>query len=127
MFGNPKFYLTASTGNWASLPGTEREVEQLQGLLKQRSWATDEYVESFASEDKVKEVTSPKILHFATHGFYTPAIEQNELEQLTESEAAMAENPLLKTGLLFQEQAIFLTKPNTTTIFPMVFLQLLRP
>jgi CHAT domain-containing protein len=101
MFGNPKFYLTASTGNWASLPGTEREVEQLQGLLKQRSWATDEYVESFASEDKVKEVASPKILHFATHGFYTPAIEQNELEQLTESEAAMADNPLLKTGLLF--------------------------
>lgn len=101
MFGNPKFYLTASTGNWASLPGTEREVEQLQGLLKQRSWATDEYVENSASEDKVKEVSSPKILHFATHGFYTPSIEQNELEQLTESEAAMAENPLLKTGLLF--------------------------
>ncbi len=101
MFGNPKFYLTASTGNWAPLPGTEREVEQLQGLLKQRSWATDEYVESLASEEKVKEVTSPKILHFATHGFYTPAVEQNELDQLTESEAAMADNPLLKTGLLF--------------------------
>lgn len=101
MFGNPKFYLTASTGNWASLPGTEREVEQLQGLLKQRSWATDEYVENFASEGKVKEVTSPKILHFATHGFYTPTIEKSEMEELTESEAAMAENPLLKTGLLF--------------------------
>ncbi|MCW5911464.1 MAG: CHAT domain-containing protein [Cyclobacteriaceae bacterium] len=100
MFGNPKFYLTASTGNIAALPGTEREVAQLDGLLKQRSWSTNEYVETYASEDKVKDLSSPKILHFATHGFYTPAIDQDELEQLTESEATMAENPLLKTGLL---------------------------
>lgn len=100
MFGNPKFYLTASTGDIPALPGTEKEVEELQNLLKQRSYSTDEFVESTATEDRLKQLSSPKILHVATHGFYTPVAEQSELEQLTESEAAMADNPLLKTGLL---------------------------
>jgi len=100
MFGNPKFYLTASRGDIPSLPGTEKEVEELQSLLKQRSYNTDEFVEGLATEDKLKLLVSPKILHVATHGFYTPAIDPTELEQLTESEAAMTENPLLKTGLL---------------------------
>ncbi|MBX2915841.1 MAG: CHAT domain-containing protein [Cyclobacteriaceae bacterium] len=100
MFGNPKFYLTASRGNIPALPGTEREVAELQRLLKQGSYNTEEYVESLATEDKLKLLASPKILHVATHGFYTPVIEQSELDELTESEAAMADNPLLKTGLL---------------------------
>ncbi len=101
MFGNPTFYLTASANkNIPSLPGTEKEVEELQVLLKQKGWITDEYVEKFASEEKVKTMLSPKIFHIATHGFYTHAVSQDELATLTESEAMMTENPLLKTGLL---------------------------
>jgi CHAT domain-containing protein len=48
----------------------------------------------------VKELASPRIFHIATHGFYTPAVEENDLETLTESQAEVNENPLLKTGLL---------------------------
>lgn len=101
MFGNPTFYMTASTNrNIPQLPGTEKEVEELQELLKQKGWVTDEYVEKSASEDQVKVLASPKIFHIATHGFYTPAVNPDELESLTESEATVTENPLLKTGLL---------------------------
>ncbi|HRG80486.1 MAG TPA: CHAT domain-containing protein, partial [Cyclobacteriaceae bacterium] len=101
MFGNPTFYMTASTNrNIPQLPGTEKEVEELQELLKQKGWVTDEYIEKSASEDQVKVLASPKIFHIATHGFYTPAVNPDELESLTESEATVTENPLLKTGLL---------------------------
>ncbi|MBN8577414.1 MAG: CHAT domain-containing protein [Cytophagales bacterium] len=110
MFGNPKFYLTASRGNIPALPGTEKEVTELQRLLKQRGYVTNEYVETSASEEQVKELISPKIFHVATHGFYTPAIDATELEELTESEAAMTENPLLKTGLLLTGAGDLLTK-----------------
>lgn len=48
----------------------------------------------------MKELASPRIFHIATHGFYTPAVEENDLETLTESQAEVNENPLLKTGLL---------------------------
>jgi len=101
MFGNPTFYMTASTKREIpQLPGTEREVAELESLLKQKGWATNEYVEKSASEDQVKILSSPKIFHIATHGFYTPAVNTDELESLTESEAKVTENPLLKTGLL---------------------------
>jgi CHAT domain-containing protein len=113
MFGNPTFYLTASTGrNVPSLPGTEKEVDELQALLKKNGWATDEYVEALASEEQVKNLSSPKIFHIATHGFYTKTSSQDELAELTESEAQMTENPLMKTGLLLTGAGDILNKTN---------------
>jgi CHAT domain-containing protein len=101
MFGNPKFYLTASSNkSIAQLPGTEKEVDELDALLKQKGWKTDEFKDRAASEEEVKALTSPKILHLATHGFYTPTEKLGDLAELTESEAAANDNPLLKTGLL---------------------------
>jgi CHAT domain-containing protein len=105
MFGNPTYYMTASASTErtiSQLPGTDREVRGLDDLLKQKGWATSEYLESEASEEQVKQVNSPNVLHIATHGFYTPEIDPSELEQLTESEAMLSENPLLKTGLLLK-------------------------
>ena len=113
MFGNPTFYLTASSNRKVlSLPGTEKEVDELQALLKKNGWITDEYVEKQASEDQVKNMASPKIFHIATHGFYTPSVSQSELAELTESEAMMTENPLLKTGLLLSGAGDILNKTN---------------
>ncbi len=111
MFGNPTFYLLASASNSiASLPGTEKEVNELQDLLKQKGWKTSEYTESSASEERVKEVDSPKIFHIATHGFYTAAVDPNDAAKLTENEAMMTENPLLKTGLLLKGAGDVLNK-----------------
>jgi CHAT domain-containing protein len=103
MFGNPTYYLTASAErSIAQLPGTDREVRDLDELLKKQGWSTSEYLESDASEEQVKQVNSPNVLHIATHGFYTPEIDPDELAQLTENEAMLTENPLLKTGLLLK-------------------------
>jgi CHAT domain-containing protein len=112
MFGNPTFYLTASASNKtiASLPGTEKEVNQLQELLKLKGYKTSEYVEGGATEERVKEVDSPKIFHIATHGFYTAAVEPGDASKLTENEAQMTENPLLKTGLLLKGAGDLLNK-----------------
>jgi len=111
MFGNPKFYL-ASTDNRtiADLPGTEKEVNELEELLKQKGWKTSEYVETSASEERVKELESPKIFHIATHGFTTPAISEDDAKQMTQSEAQLTENPLLKTGLLLKGAGDLLNK-----------------
>jgi CHAT domain-containing protein/tetratricopeptide (TPR) repeat protein len=101
MFGNPMFYMTASANHqFPSLPGTEKEVDELQKLLKQKGWATDEYMEKSASEEKAKLIDNPRIFHIATHGFYTKAEDLSSQKELTENEAMQAENPLLKSGLL---------------------------
>ena len=111
MFGNPTFYLTASTSNRtvASLPGTEKEVEELQDLLKQKGYKTSEYTEGAASEEHVKEMESPKIFHIATHGFVVASAEAKATD-LTENQAQQSENPLMKTGLLLKGAGDLLNK-----------------
>lgn len=113
MFGNPTFYLTASSEvTIASLPGTEQEVSQLDFLLKQRGWETKGYVESAAAEETVKSVNSPKIFHIATHGLYRRSREITLAEQIQGNEAVLAQNPLMRTGLLFKGAGDLLNKTN---------------
>ena len=111
MFGNPTFYLSASANHeYAELPGTEKEVDELQKLLKQKGWSTDEFMEANASEEKVKAIDNPRIFHIATQGFYSKAEEPNAQKELTENEAMMAENPLMKSGLLLTGAGDILAK-----------------
>ena len=71
-------------------------------MLKEKGWKTSEFVENSATEDRVKELESPKIFHVATHGFTTPTSDKKEESELTSSEATLNENPLMKTGLLLK-------------------------
>ncbi len=113
MFGNPQFYLSASIEkNIAALPGTEKEVVELQELLKQKGWTTNEYTEKLASEEQVKELDNPKIFHIATHGFYKDEAGTNSISEMTETEAELSQNPLMKTGLLLTGAGDVLSKTN---------------
>jgi len=71
MFGNPKFYLASSSNHTINdLPGTEKEVNELDALLKQKGWKTSEYTENDASEEQVKERRVQKNFpHCARNGF----------------------------------------------------------
>ncbi len=113
IFGNPTFYLTASAGqSVSSLPGTEKEVNQVQFMLKQKGWTTNEYMEKTATEERVKELNSPKIFHIATHGFYKPTEQVRMEEELEGNEATLTQNPLMRTGLLLKGAGDLLDKTN---------------
>lgn len=113
MFGNPTFYLTASASqSIPPLPGTEKEVNQLRFLLKQKGWTTAEYLENSASEERIKELNSPKIFHIATHGLYKPTESISLEEQIEGNEAVLAQNPLLRTGLLLKGAGDLLNKTD---------------
>jgi CHAT domain-containing protein len=103
MFGNPTFYSsTSKEHSIAALPGTEKEVNQLQFMLKQKGWITSEYMEKSASEENVKEMNSPKIFHIATHGFYKPTSQTTLKDELQGNEVNINQNPLMRTGLLLR-------------------------
>jgi CHAT domain-containing protein len=114
MFGNPKFYLASADASQSisALPGTEKEVNQLQFLLKEKGWVTTEYVEDAAAEEKIKEMNSPKIFHIATHGLYRPSTQMTLEKEMQGNEALMAQNPLLRTGLLLKGAGDLLDKTN---------------
>jgi CHAT domain-containing protein len=113
MFGNPEFYLTASRDpSVVALPGTEKEINQLQFLLKQKGWDTKEYVEKTATEETIKELNSPKIFHVATHGFYKPSEELAVTSEMESNEAQLTQNPLMRTGLLLKGAGDLLDKTD---------------
>lgn len=115
VFGNPTFYLTASAANRKDitpLPGTEKEVSQLQHILSQKGWNTNEYIEKLAAEEQIKELNSPRVLHIATHGLYKPAEEISLSKQIEGAEAYLAQNPLMRSGLLLKGAGDILAKTD---------------
>ncbi|MFH2141624.1 MAG: CHAT domain-containing tetratricopeptide repeat protein [Bacteroidota bacterium] len=84
------------------LPGTKKETETIKNLLKSKSWTVNFFMEDNASEENLKKVKSPYILHIATHGFFMEkdlfASEGSRSFGLDPSRAY--ENPLLRSGLL---------------------------
>ncbi len=112
MFGNPLFYLQASNGPITQLPGTEKEINQLQLLLKQKGWTTEQYLEGKATEERIKELNSPKIFHVATHGFYKPTEQLRPEDEMEGNELALTQNPLLRNGLLLKGAGDLLDKTD---------------
>ncbi|MCD9015348.1 CHAT domain-containing protein [Parachryseolinea silvisoli] len=82
--------LVADTGerdyNCSPLPATKAEVESIARLLKKKRKKSTVFMETAASEEALKTISSPQVLHIATHGYF----EKNP-----------DNNPMLRAGLLF--------------------------
>lgn len=89
---NSKSELTRSLDldNISDLPGTEKELDEIVALFKQNKIAYQDFEGSKASEDEIKSISMPQVLHIATHGFFLPSVVISEHPK----------NPLLRSGLL---------------------------
>ncbi len=86
----------------SQLPGTEEEVNNLEGYLLTKNWTVKKYMENNAVEDTVKAIRQPKVFHIATHGFFKEDVGEEEVSGLSASEAEFTQNPLLRSGLLLK-------------------------
>ena len=86
--------------NLSKLPGTKKEVEEIEKSLTDKNWKTQSYIEQFASEENLRKVNSPKVLHIATHGFYLKNIESDDKLFLGFENSAIKENSLLRSGII---------------------------
>ncbi len=88
------------------LPGTAKEAEAIEPLLPN----AEILVGNEATENVLKSVQAPRILHIATHGFFLPNVERPEVDSslaLASSNpfgsvaapGVAVENPLLRSGL----------------------------
>jgi CHAT domain-containing protein len=102
MFGDPQFYLAEASDKVLPLPGTEKEVIELNKLLNSNGWRTEYYLKDQATEELVKEIQSPKIFHIATHGMYVPVKEFTLEDEIAGNESLAGQNPLLRNGLLLK-------------------------
>lgn len=84
-----------------ALPGTAGEAQALKTFLSGATVLTQDQ----ATEAKIKQVSSPNILHVATHGFFLEGDPEPSLGERRAGQAAntpaipRVENPLLRSGL----------------------------
>ena len=97
---------------WPELPATRMEAKMVKGLLKSSGTAKPVvYQGCEASEENLKSIKSPKLLHLATHGYFFRDTETDK-ETVTRREMVMdsgmqfisgigqLENPMLQSGLV---------------------------
>lgn len=80
-----------------NLPATEKEVDEIGDLLTQQQWSSQRFKTVEASEDNLKKLDNPKLIHIATHGYFMSDVDLDDRE---EDEAAFFNNPLLRSGIL---------------------------
>lgn len=98
----------------ADLPGTKEEVLNIETLLKKNHWIVNSYLNKEASEDKVKSIRSPDILHIATHGFFIPENEGDAPIVYSKNGSLSFDNPLTRSGLLLAGVEKNLTDESST-------------
>lgn len=84
------------------LPGTKKETETINSLLSGKGWKVNFYLEDEASEENLKKVKNPYVLHIATHGYFLEkeVIVTDASRSFGLDPARAYENPLLRSGLL---------------------------
>ncbi len=84
-----------------TLPGTEQEIDRLAQLLRQHQWETQTYLKRQATEEVVKHLNAPRLLHIATHGYFMRDLEPDGNPSAFGLHlSSAAANPLLRSGLL---------------------------
>lgn len=99
-FGYPSY---GNHGLLTSLPGTKTEIETISQLSKSKGFQVNTYMEQSASEENFKKISSPSLLHVATHGFFLPE-EETASDKVLGIEVSQAKaNPLLRSGLMLAD------------------------
>jgi CHAT domain-containing protein len=81
LFGRPLYNLDGEKSDLmiSDLPGTEKEVDEIGMILKAGGWKPTILKDRSATERKAKTLSSPQVVHFATHGFVVRDTVTNEL------------------------------------------------
>lgn len=110
-------------GSLGLLPGTLKEVNALANLFESSSWEVNKLIESKASEEQVKAINNPGILHIATHGFFDgtdknvdPMLRSGLLLAGVSNYAKVFPKPDREDGVLTALEASTLSLQNTELV-----------
>jgi len=94
---------TGSGSQLPMLPGTGAEVSAIAGLMQSHGWKTGVYLQDTALKLVVEQISGPRVVHLATHGFFY-ADQKIKLSQLGAGQTDQPtgiEDPMLRSGLYF--------------------------
>ncbi|XOV91692.1 MAG: CHAT domain-containing protein [Bacteroidota bacterium] len=70
IFGNPNFTKINTDFKLNQLPGAEQEASDISNILDVRKWKSETYYFDDATEETIKTMANPGVLHIATHGYF---------------------------------------------------------
>ena len=83
-----------------TLPGTKKEIENISKILTSKSVKAVTLTNSEATEQNLKAVDNPRILHIATHGYFLKDSQMKKGKVFGISSESARDNPLLRSGLM---------------------------
>lgn len=92
------------TGILTPLPGTEKEVNVISGMMRENKWSVKTNMLTEANEKNLKLQNNPKVLHIATHGFFDKDIELAKTNAIKIE--SITRNKLLRSGLMMAGASI---------------------
>ena len=94
------------------LPGTKEETDSVKTILTAARWTIEEKLRKAATEDAIKKIKRPEVLHIATHGFFLKDI-KDTLGTVYGIQADIArQHPLLRSGVILAGAAAVASNPN---------------
>lgn len=82
------------------LPGTKAESDSIKKTLVIQRWKVNEYIQKAATEDEIKKVNNPQVLHIATHGFFLKDVKDSTENVFGLQTQIAKQNPLLRSGVV---------------------------
>ncbi len=82
------------------LPGTKIESDSIKRILFTQNWKVNEYLQKEATEDAIKKIDNPRVLHIATHGFFLKNINDSAENVMGMQSQIAKQNPLLRSGVI---------------------------
>ena len=70
IFGNPNFTRLNTGYKLNQLPGAEQEASDISKILDVRRWKAETYYFDNATEQRIKTLSNPGVVHIATHGYF---------------------------------------------------------
>ncbi len=96
------------------LPGTEVEVNQIRDLMKASALNVSAHMRNKATEEALKSIVNPKILHIATHGFFLNDVDLSDTDD--DDASKFMSNPLVRSGLLLAGATVKEDNTDATTV-----------
>jgi CHAT domain-containing protein len=96
---------TQRQSDWGYLTGTAQEVQNIQARLERQGLPVRLYSGHEASEEAFKQLgevgrLSPRVLHLATHGFFSPDPKAISRNMDGEPVFKWSDNPMIRSGLV---------------------------
>lgn len=92
IFADPDY----SEGELENLPGTLKEAQAIEKYFHDAEWNINTFIKGNATENNLKAIRHPSILHIATHGRFT-----NKEDYTETSDKQTFENSLISSALYF--------------------------